>query len=398
LTDITIPAARSTTARRTTKAGRTGPQRLNTLTGMRFFAALAVVFCHVGAQFTTANSLTVLAGYGYVGVSFFFMLSGFVLTWSASSRDSANGGVATRGRTSRRFLWMRFCRVWPLQFLLTVVAFTVLAAQEQLPGPFGHVAEILLLQAWSPQQGVYFGGNGVSWSLSCEMFFYLLFPLTVGLLGRLRARGLAVTAGVTVAALVIAPVVAAAMGVSGAMSYWLFFIFPPYRFGEFLLGMVLARSIHIGLRLARPGLVSAVAVTGLALVLWRLTSFTVGTGVQVQRPFVALLAIPLFALLLLAGATSDLDGQRTGLHWWLPLRLGEWSFALYLVHKPLFLLTLSWGWWGNSGGLDGAVAFAAYLLIAILLAAALHHTTERPIERYLRRWPVGLGARSAPPG
>jgi peptidoglycan/LPS O-acetylase OafA/YrhL len=359
--------------------------RLDTLTGMRFLAALAVVFCHVGAQFTTASSLTVLAGYGYVGVSFFFMLSGFVLTWS-SNRSGPS-----------RFLWMRFARVWPLQFLLTLVAFTVLAAQEQLPGPLGHVAEVLLLQAWSPKQGVYFGGNGVSWSLSCEMFFYLLFPLAARVVRRLRARGLAVTTASTLAVLLGAPMVAAAMHVSGATSYWLFFVFPPYRFGEFLLGMVLARAVHLGLRLARPGLVAGVAATGLVLLLWRLTSFTVGTGVQVQRPFVALLAIPLFALLLLAGATSDTDGQRTVLNWWLPLRLGEWSFALYLVHKPLFLLTLSWGWWANSGGVDGAAALVGYLVIAVGLAAALHHTAERPIERYLRRWPVGLAARATPP-
>jgi peptidoglycan/LPS O-acetylase OafA/YrhL len=355
--------------------GRT--PRLDTLTGLRFFGALAVVFCHVGAQFTDRNSVTVLVSYGYVGVSFFFMLSGFVLTWSSNTRSPG------------RFLWMRFCRVWPLQFLLAIVAFTVLAAQEKLPGPLGHVAELLLLQAWSPQQGVYFGGNGVSWSLSCEMFFYLLFPFVIGPLRRFRGRGLAVTAAVTVAVLAAAPIVASALHVSGSLSYWLFFVFPPYRFGEFLLGMVLARVAGLGVRLARPGLCALFATGGLALVMWRLTTFTVRTGADVARPFVALLALPLFALLLLAGATSDLDRQRTGLNWWLPVRLGEWSFALYLVHKPLFLLTLAWGWWRDDNGLTGLAALSGFVLLATALAAALHYLTERPIERYLRRWPIG---------
>jgi peptidoglycan/LPS O-acetylase OafA/YrhL len=351
--------------------------RLDTLTGLRFFGALAVVFCHVGAQFTDRNSVTVLVSYGYVGVSFFFMLSGYVLTWSSNTPSAG------------RFLWMRFCRVWPLQFLLAIVAFTVLAAQEKLPGAIGHVAEVLLLQAWSPQQGVYFGGNGVSWSLSCEMFFYLLFPLVIGPLRRLRGRGLAITAGITVAALAAAPIIAGGLHVSASLSYWLFFIFPPYRFGEFLLGMVLARATTLGVRLVRPGLCALFATAGLALVMWRLTTFTVRTGADVARPFVALLALPLFALLLLAGATSDLDGRRTGLNWWLPLRLGEWSFALYLVHKPLFLLTLTWGWWQNDDGMKGLAALSGFVLLAVLLAAALHYLTERPIERYLRRWPIG---------
>jgi peptidoglycan/LPS O-acetylase OafA/YrhL len=368
-----------------TPVARTRTPRLGSLTGLRFFGAVAVVFCHVGAQFTNATSLTVLAGYGYVGVSFFFMLSGYVLTWSA--KNSSPG----------RFLWTRFARVWPLQFLLALVAFTVLAAQEKLPGTLGHVADVLLLQAWSPRQGVYFGGNGVSWSLSCEMFFYLLFPLVIGPLSRLRGRGLAITAGVTVAVMTVAPLVANGMHMSGSLSYWLFFIFPPYRFGEFLLGMVLARAMTIGARLARPGLCALFAVGGLGLVMWQLTTFTEHTGSAVERPFVALLALPLFALLLLAAATSDLDGVRTGLNWWLPLRLGEWSFALYLVHKPLFLLTLAWGWWRQTGWLADGAAFTAFLLLTVGLAAALYYLTERPIERYLRSWPVGTTRRAPVP-
>jgi peptidoglycan/LPS O-acetylase OafA/YrhL len=49
---------------------------------MRFFAALAVVLCHVGYQFTNTSSVNVAESYGYIGVSFFFVLSGLVLTWS----------------------------------------------------------------------------------------------------------------------------------------------------------------------------------------------------------------------------------------------------------------------------------------------------------------------------
>jgi hypothetical protein len=48
--------------------------RLGRLTGMRFFAALAVVLCHVGYQFTNTSSVNVAESYGYIGVSFFFVL------------------------------------------------------------------------------------------------------------------------------------------------------------------------------------------------------------------------------------------------------------------------------------------------------------------------------------
>jgi peptidoglycan/LPS O-acetylase OafA/YrhL len=56
--------------------------RLPSLTGLRIFGSVAVVLCHVGNGFANAPSLTVAAAYGYAGVSFFFMLSGFVLAWS----------------------------------------------------------------------------------------------------------------------------------------------------------------------------------------------------------------------------------------------------------------------------------------------------------------------------
>jgi len=356
----------------------TRPPRLGTLTGLRFFGALAVVLCHLGAQFTNAASLTVLTGYGYLGVSFFFMLSGFVLTWSA------NGVPAPR-----RFLWARFSRVWPLQFLLTLVAFTVLAAQEQLPGTLGHVAEALLLQAWSPQQGVYFGGNGVSWSLSCEMFFYLLFPFVVGPLRRLRRRGLAITASVTLAIMAVAPLLASAMGTSESLSYWLFYIFPPYRFGEFLLGMLLARAMVLGLRIPAPAGTALVAAAGVGGLTWVMTSFTVRTGIPFVRPLVALLAIPFFAALLCSSATRDT--QPGG--WWLgsaPLRrLGDWSFALYLIHAPAMVFTDRFGWWDNPGGPLGLAYLLAFLALVLAASAALHYLVEKPVEGRLRRIPVG---------
>ena len=66
--------------------------RLPSLTGLRIFGSVAVVLCHVGNGFASAPSLTVAAAYGYAGVSFFFMLSGFVLTWSDTASPRAGSG------------------------------------------------------------------------------------------------------------------------------------------------------------------------------------------------------------------------------------------------------------------------------------------------------------------
>src|SRR5665213_4402581 len=228
-----MPAAAATL--RSAGPGSGNPGRLGRLTGMRFFAALAVVLCHVGYRFTNTNSVNVAESYGYVGVSFFFVLSGIVLTWGYS------------GQPAHRFVWRRLCRIWPLQFLVALFAFTALASQEKPTGAAGHVLQVVLLQAWSPKQKIYFGGNGVSWSLSCELFFYLLFPLVIRPLRGLSRRGLLAAGGATIALLAIVPALALAHGVSAPIYYWLFFVFPPYRFGEFFLGMILARAVQLRL-------------------------------------------------------------------------------------------------------------------------------------------------------
>ena len=388
----TAPAVPSARSAPSAPAGGPGERpasaaagRLGSLTGMRFFAALPVVLIHVGPQFANANWLLTADNYGYIGVSFFFLLSGFVLTWSCGQQPA------------RRFWWLRAARVWPTQFVLALVALTVLAAQERIPGLVGKAEELLLLQAWSRNQQVYYGGNGVSWSLSAEMFFYLMFPLAVIPLARLRKRGLLLTAVGTVAVMAFAPIVADSMGVSGATYAWLFFVFPPYRFAEFLLGMVLARAMLLGLRVRAPGRVWLVAAAGLGVTVWLLTAYTVSGGTAVERPFVALLVLPFFAALLAAGATHDLQQRPWWLNSWQLLRLGEWSFALYLVHKPVFLMTSRWSWWDNSGGVWGLAAFAGFLALAVCVAAIVHYLVEKPIERALRHLPVGLSRQRRKP-
>jgi peptidoglycan/LPS O-acetylase OafA/YrhL len=281
---------------------------------------------------------------------------------------------------------------------MMVFAYTVISGRERIPGPGGHLAQVLLLQAWFPDPNIYAGGNGVTWSLSDEMFFYLMFPLAIVLLKRRRGRGLAMTAAVTLAAMVAIPLIVSLAGVStySPVDYWLFFVVPPYRFGEFLVGMVLGRAMVLGLRIPAPGRMSLLAVAGIAGVIWAITNFTVRTGAPVARPFVALLAVPFFALLLLATATGDLRSPSRWLSSKPLLRLGEWSYALYLIHAPTLVFTARWGWWNNPGGLLGLADLLGFLALCLTEAAILHYLVEKPVERGLRliavgKWRTGKG-------
>jgi peptidoglycan/LPS O-acetylase OafA/YrhL len=172
------------------------PPRLDSLTGLRFFAALVVVLTHIGFQFSRSTSVIRTESYGYTGVTFFFLLSGFVLTWSCANQPAA------------RFLWLRFSRVWPLHIVTAVFSMTVIASLAVNDGLVGRLLQVFLLQAWSPNQQIYYGGNSVSWSLSAEMFFYLMFPLVITPIVRLRGRGIGIMLIVTLIVLAVAPGIA----------------------------------------------------------------------------------------------------------------------------------------------------------------------------------------------
>jgi len=168
--------------------------RLPALTSLRFFAAFHVVLFHL----YTMNILPGtglyrnLASIGYVGVSLFFVLSGFILVYTYAGREW----------TKRDFWQARFARIYPaylFSLLLTAPGFFYVCLKMKdvdLPffaWPKTHFALCTalvptLLQAWVP--GAALAWNSPAWSLSVEAFFYLIFPLIVVRLLGLRKEAL----------------------------------------------------------------------------------------------------------------------------------------------------------------------------------------------------------------
>jgi peptidoglycan/LPS O-acetylase OafA/YrhL len=333
----------------TTTRGAAPVLDLARLTSLRAFAALAVFGFHAGTAFDLP-AVRKLFGLGYAGVGFLFILSGFVLTW------------ATRpGTPATRFYRRRFARVYPAYLVSTVVAGIALG----FGGPLEWVLNLFLVQAWHPSDTIQFGINGVTWSLACEAFFYLLWPvLAVVARRRLGVFAVAATAAYLVGAGFTTWAIAADHGVRLA------YVNPALRLGEFLLGIVLAVLVQRG-ALARLSL-------PLALVALAVNWYLVRRFFSEDFPLPDYLMVPSYFLLVWAAATADLRGRAGVLAHPLLVYAGQVSFCFYLVHQFGIELVVH-----LDPGVSPMVEAAVALAMAAVFAAALHHLVEVPAQRAL---------------
>ena len=143
---------------------------LDALTGLRFIAALAVFTHHVTGKFSIPD---IDSPMGDQAVSFFFVLSGFILTYVYSSR--------LQWSNLRKFYFTRWARIWPLHIVCLLLILGFLYSLENFKSDpqiwSKFFSNVFLLQSWVPDNAYVFGFNGVSWSISTEAFFYLAFPV-----------------------------------------------------------------------------------------------------------------------------------------------------------------------------------------------------------------------------
>ncbi len=367
-------------------------RRIDALTSLRFFAAAMIVVHHWSERFSPALHHVPFAS----GVSFFFVLSGFVIATAYPAISTA--------RQFKHFLGARFARLYPLHLLTFCIAGIALlagyksAAYQTFGLAIPALANLTLAQSLVPVRDIYFSFNAVSWSISTEAGFYLLYPAVALLMpGSMKLKLLlAMTFSVSGYLLLSSLVSPASIAGREAMN-WFVYIFPLARFWEFMLGVCLAnqasestwpfkgaqtkanRLQFVALAALLAGYAGLAAYSGLAGV-------DSDTGPLYLWLFSSGMA-PLYALLIFAfSGYGGCCGVVLGRKGW--VYLGEVSFALYLVHR-LVLNGLPFIY--RRIGLDdrfmGTVSgFVVYALMSLVLATAMHELVELPSQRRLRIW------------
>jgi peptidoglycan/LPS O-acetylase OafA/YrhL len=361
--------------------------QINALTSLRFFAALLVVVFHHGQSAFKSAPLwcqSLIKG-GYVGVPFFFVLSGFILAYNYL--PDARAGILD----NRRFWLARFARIYPAYAAALLLSAPLLLSALWQTQPAGDALSRLglqavlcfgLVQAWIPQWA--FSWNGPAWSLSVEAFFYFAFPYLVK---QLSTKGrwtllfgffCGVGALIGTGQLFQWNVVASAQRVLGWTN-------PVLWLALFVLGICmgdlhLQRSVAASKTSPRPIWIGVVTVALMALILLAVTS-----SLQRRSQLLLCYAVTIPCALLIYSLAKRGNPISRWLDWRGLVLLGEASYSLYILHRPIhdwFEWLAKKGWALSTETMFG---FGLYLATCLALSVLALRWIEVPCREWIKR-------------
>jgi peptidoglycan/LPS O-acetylase OafA/YrhL len=365
---------------------------IKALTGLRIFAAVWVVLFHfrpllheAAPEFSSA--LAPILNCGAQGVDLFFILSGFVLTWTYIDKM----GKTWSTRATLHFLWMRLARVWPV-YLVTLhlaalwIIFTLYVGHipsENVPTltAISYIRQLFLVQLWFQP---YFDGSswdGPAWSISAEWLAYLLFGGLILIIFRL-ARATRARTLLWLAFAVTLPPVMFLLATGHFYTPWSWL---PRILMQFTAGAIACAAV----RRLNPsdrtrtiaGVAGVVLVGAIVGALYWFDAHPIPDVID-SGGVLDLLFVPL--VVTLAIGTGTLPSL-------LSLRVltygGQISFSLYMVHE---IVHTAWNWAVLQFELTLAGPAGIWLLLGVFAvafgcAAALYHLVEEPARRWMRR-------------
>jgi peptidoglycan/LPS O-acetylase OafA/YrhL len=377
---------------------------LPALTGLRFFAALAIFNVHFFRPaewgWTLPDYIGNILRSGITGVSLFFLLSGFILAYAHSDMQPSDG-------LARRSFWAsRFARIYPV-YLLGLIWFApfilthrftvepVRLALEKSAASF--FPSLFLIQAWGPPRFA-LSWNGPGWTLSVEAVFYLLFPFALPVIRQLPDRmklllvigAIAASSALSFTDYLVPRHMAILAGFVG--------LHPLFHIPTFIAGMAFGShfassraSNRLGTLLCCAGML---AIAGLCSI-----SSLLDPLFLKNSAFLLPFAVLIYGLAL-DGRPLRWLGSRVMVH------LGEASYSLYILQ---FSIGMTLGIFIDRAGfhdfilrgmlaprLTGPNLYLTQLVVSVLVSLLVFRWVETPCRRGIKRWFDAQEARRAP--
>lgn len=341
--------------------------RLDQLTFTRFLAAISIVIFHFGKEFFpfTDSSINFLVQQANFGVSYFFILSGFIMIISYGNKKSIN--------------WMdyvknRFARIYPLYILgiLVMIIKPLLLLDINI---FDLFYSLVMIQAWIPGKVMLYNFPG--WSLSVELFFYMIFPFLYNWIYRFQKGLKSITLVfffIWLSSQLILHYFLSTDFTNGGTNIvrnQLLFYFPLMHLNEFLVGNLAAMFFLRYKDDYNKNYDIAIIIVVLLLVL----TLKYNSGLNYHNGFLALFFVPLILLLSLnTGKITTIFKTK------FLVFLGEISYGIYILQLPVFYY--SKGFYLE----NPTVTFFMKLSFHLLISAITYLCIEKPLREKIKNF------------
>ena len=335
---------------------------------LRFIAAFLVVLKHYSPFRNT------LIDNGGEAVSFFFLLSGFILVVAYEKQ------INTNQLSAISFYVKRIARVYPLYILALVLT---LAHHFLIKSSFTHIPvklpfELMMIQSWFYPGSM----NYPAWSISCELFFYLLFPFYIV---KLKNTPLSILAFKALIVLIMA-VSASYLIYNTPISFlridlkqgYLYehplFRLPVFFFGN-LLGFMYIKNVFVSNKIR----LFSFGVGCLCLYLWTLNPVQLGLSLK-QLGLLFIYAVLIITLL----QNQAFSIKYLSNKWF--ILLGDISYGVYLLQFPVSSFVFAF-----TNDFNPIIQFALYLVVLLALSYCVYQYFEKPLRTKIvaNFWKVG---------
>lgn len=336
------------------------------LTFTRFIAALIIVLFHYGTLAFPFDKgmLNHFAQNGPFAVSFFFCLSGYILTQVYYQSDFVKINI-------KQYLSKRFARIYPVYFLALILTLALgFFINNSAPKGSSIILQLFALHAWVP--GICLEINYPAWTISVEMFFYLSFPFLLNFFQKQTNFKLYIIAfTIWLISLITRIILVAFLNQSGEVWNQFVFFNPVFHLNAFIFGMVASIVSKRNFRSFNYAKYfnSFILITATFLI------FIVNSTDNIFLPWGhSGLYSPLFVIIIL-GLHANRNFFIKTISLPIFMFLGEISFGIYILQHPVYLL---FEYITKNMTIEPTTAFYLFLAVLILIASMVYLFIEKP--------------------
>ncbi|MDJ1484439.1 acyltransferase [Cytophagaceae bacterium YF14B1] len=340
--------------------------KIDQLTFTRFLAAISIVIYHYGLSIFPFSQTIIKPIFesANLGVSYFFLLSGFILTIVYYDKATIN---------IKEFWIARFARIYPVYLfsLFLILIPKVYASGMGVLLSTRMFTHTLLLQSWYPPYTMKW--NYPAWSLSVEVFFYFIFPFFIFFARKWRLKKLVLSSSLLWIASMTAYYILSKKDPLSSNLFTLINFSPIFHLATFIVGITTGRIYKEIKPLTNEIIIQSILFFAILLFL---------ICIYLKATFIPGIFIPLFSLIILTLSWSK-AGLSALLSTPLFVLLGEISFSIYILQEPVRILyNLIFGEFIVSS----IVHFYMYVVVLIGSSFICYRFIEIPMRNKIRQY------------